>query len=55
MDADTVITSIGYESNQSLYKELSKSNANIHLIGDASKVSNLMGAIWGAYEIAINL
>lgn len=49
--ADTVIVSIGYNSANKLAKELE----NAYLIGDASKVSNLMGAIWQAYEIAMNI
>ena len=49
--ADTVIVSIGYNSVKTLANELE----NAYVIGDASKVSNLMGAIWQAYEIAMNI
>lgn len=49
--ADTVIVSIGYNSANTLANELE----NAYVIGDASKVSNLMGAIWQAYEIAMNI
>lgn len=55
VQADTIITSIGYISNQNLYDTISELGEKVHLIGDASKVSNLMGAIWGAYEIAMNV
>lgn len=53
LDADTIITSIGYISDKSLYESIKDCGADVHLIGDASKVSNLMGAIWDAYEIAM--
>ena len=49
--ADTVIVSIGYNSANTLANELE----NAYVIGDASKVSNLMGAIWQAYEIAMTI
>ncbi len=51
--ADTVIVSIGYNSEKELADTIS--GDNVHVIGDANKVSNLMGAIWQAYEIAMNI
>ena len=51
--ANTVIVSIGYNSNKELAEELG--GEHVHVIGDADHVSNLMGAIWQAYEIAMNL
>lgn len=51
VNADTVIVSIGYNSNNALANELS--DDNVHVIGDANKVSNLLGAIWQAYELAM--
>lgn len=53
--ADTVIASIGYISDNSLYNEIVDSGVPTHLIGDAHQVSNLMGAIWDAFEIALNV
>jgi 2-enoate reductase len=53
IDADTIIASIGYISDKSLYEAIKDCGADVHLIGDATKVSNLMGAIWDAYEIAM--
>lgn len=53
LDADTIITSIGYISDKSLYEAIKDCGVDVHLIGDATKVSNLMGAIWDAYEIAM--
>ena len=52
LEADTIITSIGYISDKTLYEAIKDCGADVHLIGDSSKVSNLMGAVWDAYEIA---
>lgn len=51
--ADTVIVSIGYSCENTLSNEISRDH--VHVIGDAHKVSNLMGAIWEAYEIGMNI
>lgn len=53
--ADTIITSIGYISDRKLYEELKDCGTDVKLIGDASKVTNLMGANWDAYETAMNI
>lgn len=50
--ADSVILSVGYNSENSLYQQLENDIANIHLLGDAREVSNIMYAIWDAYEAA---
>lgn len=42
---------IGNEENN-LYKDLEFEIAEIHLLGDARNVSNIMYAIWDAYEFA---
>ncbi len=52
LKADSVILSIGYDSENSLYYELENDIPNIHLLGDAREVSNIMYAIWDAYEVA---
>lgn len=49
---DNIITAIGYSSNDSLYHELQSEINNLHLLGDAKKVENIMYAIWDAYELA---
>ena len=49
---DSVILAIGYKEENSLYNELEFEVSNIHLLGDARKVSNIMYAIWDAYEVA---
>lgn len=51
--AENVVVSCGYISNQSLYEEIK--DEHVHLIGDAIRPENLMGAIWKAYEIAMNI
>ena len=51
--ADHIIVSIGYTPNQALYDEIKADN--VYLIGDAEKPTNIMDAIWKAYEIAMNL
>ena len=49
---DSVILSVGYKEENSLYKELEFEIPEIHLLGDARKVSNIMYAIWDAYEVS---
>lgn len=52
---DHVILSVGYESENSLYHELEFEIPEIHLLGDARKVSNIMYGIWDAFEVANNI
>jgi 2-enoate reductase len=49
---DSVILSVGYKEENSLYKELEFDIPEIYLLGDARKVSNIMYGIWDAYEVA---
>lgn len=49
LEADTVFKSIGYNPSGV------ESTENIHVIGDASKVGNLMDVIWKAYDLANTL
>lgn len=53
--ADTVIVSIGYNSDRRLYNQLKCAGYSPRLIGDASEVSNLEGAIGNAYELCMDL
>ena len=55
LQADTVILAVGYNSESSLYNELKYDFSDIYLIGDARKVSNIMYAIWNAYEVASSI
>ncbi|PXV87325.1 2-enoate reductase [Lachnotalea glycerini] len=49
---DSVILSVGYQEQNSLYYDLEFEVSDLHLLGDAKKVSNIMYAIWDAYEVA---
>ena len=55
IEADTVITAVGYRSDNTLYNELKDYAGEVYLLGDAQKVSNLMNAVWNAYELASGL
>ena len=55
LDCDSIIVSIGYVSNRALYDSVKDCGAKVELLGDADHVSNLMGAIWRAYESARNI
>lgn len=50
--ADSVICAVGYMSEKSLYEEVKETMPYVHLLGDAGKVSNIMYAVWNAYELA---
>jgi len=49
---DSVILAIGYHPENSLYEALYTEIPEIYLLGDARKVSNIMYAIWDAFEVA---
>ncbi len=51
IEADTVILSVGYYSENKLYDELKFDVDNIYRIGDAREVSNIMYAIWDGFEL----
>jgi 2-enoate reductase len=53
--ADTVMISVGYQSNSSLYNSMIASNKAIYNIGDSRKVHNIMYAIWDAFQLAREL
>lgn len=53
--ADSVILCVGYKSENSLYDQLKDTVDDLYQIGDANKVSNIMYAIWDAYEVASTL
>ena len=52
LTCDSVILSVGYQEENSLYKELEELLPEIYLLGDAKKVSNIMYAVWDAFEVA---
>ncbi|MDR2156292.1 MAG: FAD-dependent oxidoreductase [Clostridiales Family XIII bacterium] len=49
---DSVILAIGYAENRGLYDALSSRVDELYVLGDARKVSNVMYAIWDAFEVA---
>lgn len=51
--ADHIVVSVGYIPEQSLYEKIK--GEHVHLIGDAKQPSNIMDAIWAAYEAALRL
>ncbi len=53
--ADSAIIAIGYNPETTLYNQVKDETADIHIIGDAQQVQNIMYAIWGAYEVARNI
>lgn len=52
ISCDSVILSVGYKEEDSLYHEVEFDVPEIYLLGDAKKVSNIMYAIWDAFEVA---
>ena len=52
LPADTVISSIGYTSENTLAERLEDYDGRVETLGDCDHVSNLMGAIWKAFESA---
>lgn len=55
IEANTVILSVGYRSEAALYDALLASGKEAYLLGDARQVSNIMYAVWDAYEVARSL
>jgi len=55
LPADTLITAVGYRSDDGLYNELKELEIPVYNIGDSNKVHNIMYAIWNAYELARDL
>lgn len=49
---DSVILSVGYKEENALYQEVQFDVPELYLLGDAKKVSNIMYAIWDAFEVA---
>lgn len=50
--SDSVIFSVGYKEENTLYNNLQFDIPDLYLLGDAKKVSNIMYAIWDAFEVA---
>lgn len=50
--SDSVILSVGYKEENTLYNNLQFDIPDLYLLGDAKKVYNIMYAIWDAFEVA---
>lgn len=55
LKTDSIILSIGYNSNNSIYEKIKYSDKETYLLGDARQVKNIMNAIWDAYEVGRNI
>jgi len=55
LPVDSVILAVGYHSNDSLYEQIKDNVDNVYLLGDARHVSNIMYAIWDAFELSRTL
>lgn len=55
LKADSICLAVGFSPRQELYNELKFEPYEIHLLGDARKVQNIMHAVWDAYEVARNI
>jgi len=53
--ADSGILAVGYAPETALYQTVKNQVSDLHLIGDARKVSNIMYAIGDAFEVASSL
>ncbi|NLH01034.1 MAG: FAD-dependent oxidoreductase, partial [Clostridiales bacterium] len=49
---ESVNLSVGYKEENSLYAQLEFDIPEIYLLGDARRVSNIMYAVWDAFEVA---
>lgn len=53
--ADTVAIAVGFDSNRELYDKVRGKIVDLYMVGDAEAPSNVMNAIWSAYEVALNI
>ena len=52
ISCNSVILAVGYREEDSLYRQLEFDVPEIYLLGGAREVSNIMYAIWDAFEVA---
>ena len=55
LSADTIAIAVGFDSNRELYDKMRGKVVDLYRIGDAVVASNIMNAIWSAYEVALNI
>jgi len=54
VEADSVVIAIGYDSYSPLQEKL-QDFKEVHVIGDAFRVGNLMNVVWDAYDVAMKI
>jgi len=52
LSCDSVVLAVGYKENNDLYQSLEFDIPELYCLGDSKKVSNIMYAIWDAFEVA---
>ena len=52
LSADSVVLCVGYARENTLYNQYQNELDEVYLLGDARQVSNIMYAIWDAFEVA---
>jgi len=52
LSCDSVVLAVGYKENSDLYQSLEFDIPELYCLGDSKKVSNIMYAIWDAFEVA---
>lgn len=55
IQADSVVTAVGFRPLPSMAEELATSGAAVYEIGDGRKVSTILGAVWDGYEVGNNI
>ena len=55
VDADTVVTAVGFRPRASLKSRLVPDGATVYEIGDQRSVATILQAIWDGFEIGNNL
>ena len=55
LPCDTLVMAIGYIPKAGLFKEIDEQHPETYLLGDARRVSNIMYAIWDAFEVASHI
>lgn len=55
IECDTVVTAIGFKSNNELFEQLNGEMPNVYTVGDSLAATNIMDAIWTANEVAMNI
>lgn len=53
--ADDVILAIGFRSERTLYEQIRTIHGRVYNMGDSNRPSEIMAAIWDAFEVASNL